>query len=80
KILSNFLLLRYLKKIFYNSVAELRIEMNLTAESGFAQMNGGPLFGKYLDEVMERVSKVHKDYRNSVEMKFENGSRLMMKV
>ncbi|WP_347075144.1 sugar-transfer associated ATP-grasp domain-containing protein [Bacteroides uniformis] len=56
------------------------IEMNLTAESGFAQMNGGPLFGKYLDEVMERVSKVHKDYRNSVEMKFENGSRLMMKV
>ncbi|KAB4488645.1 hypothetical protein GAC87_15505, partial [Bacteroides thetaiotaomicron] len=24
KILSNFLLLRYLKKIFYNSVAELR--------------------------------------------------------
>ena len=29
---------------------------------------------------MERVSKVHKDYRNSVEMKFENGSRLMMKV
>ncbi|KAB4618370.1 hypothetical protein GAN23_23365, partial [Bacteroides thetaiotaomicron] len=25
KILSNFLLLRYLKKIFYNSVAELRL-------------------------------------------------------
>ena len=56
------------------------IEMNLTAESGFAQMNGGPLFGEYLDEVMERVSKVQKDYRNSVEMRFENGSRLMMKV
>ena len=56
------------------------IEMNLTAESGFAQMNGGPLFGDYLDEVMERVSRVQKDYRNSVEILYENGSRLMMKV
>ncbi|WP_229088526.1 hypothetical protein, partial [Coprobacter fastidiosus] len=29
KILSNFLLLRYLKKIFYNSVAELRVTIKL---------------------------------------------------
>ena len=29
KILSNFLLLRYLKSLIYNSVAELRIDKNL---------------------------------------------------
>ncbi|MDB0677310.1 MULTISPECIES: hypothetical protein, partial [Bacteroidales] len=44
KILSNFLLLRYLKKIFYNSVAELRVIYYLTG--GNNSMSRFCKFGK----------------------------------
>lgn len=56
------------------------IEMNLKAEVDHAQVAGGLFLGDYLDEVMERTIKCHKDYRNSVEISYDNGSILMMKV
>lgn len=54
------------------------IEMNLRAEVDHAQMMGGPMFGDYLDEVMVRTAKVQKQYRNCVEIKYENGSKNIM--
>lgn len=54
------------------------IEMNLRAEVDHAQMMGGPMFGEYLDEVMERTARVQKQYRNCVEIKYDTGSKIRM--
>lgn len=56
------------------------IEMNLSAESGFAQMSDGPIFGPYLEEVMSRTLPVEKEDSLYMTFTYPNGSHRFLKL
>lgn len=56
------------------------IEMNLSAEGGFAQMSNGPIFGQYLEEVMSRTLQVEKEEARYMTFTYPSGSHRFLKL
>lgn len=56
------------------------IEINLTPEAGFSQMNYGPIFGDHIEEVMERTVLVKKEENLYMKLSYPNGSHRLLRL